>query len=219
MSEMKGLILKDWYLMSRQLKLMVVYVVVFVVIFSFTLDGMGAMTSFLSVVTFLLSINCFAYDEQVHFEKMVAAAPVRPITVVLSRYIASISLGLGASILIMSVNLLTALVRKSPDLSIGESLLYMAAGMGVAIVIVSILFPLIYKYGVNKSRLLMLILLGAPSLVFILLTSVLPEETLSSFTLPQGLVAALPVVLPGAGLVLLAVSIFLSKRIVANKQY
>ena len=81
---MKGLVYKDLSLIGRQGKFLFVYLLVFVLIFSAVGDGASTVTSFLSVVCFMLSINCFAYDEQCGFGKLVAASPLRPLRVALS---------------------------------------------------------------------------------------------------------------------------------------
>ena len=72
---MKGLFIKDWRLMSRQMKLMLVFVLVFVGMFSYTMEDSLALTGFYTVIFLMLSVNCFAYDETCHFDKLAAAAP------------------------------------------------------------------------------------------------------------------------------------------------
>ena len=86
---MKGLIYKDLSLIGRQGKFFIVYIVLMVAIFSGIGDGAASMSSFMAVVCFMLSINCFAYDEQNGFDKLVAASPLPPMQVVLSRYASS----------------------------------------------------------------------------------------------------------------------------------
>lgn len=75
---MKGLIYKDLSLIGRQGKFFIVYIVLMVAIFSGIGDGAASMSSFMAVVCFMLSINCFAYDEQNGFDKLVAASPLPP---------------------------------------------------------------------------------------------------------------------------------------------
>ena len=70
---MKGLIYKDLSLIGRQGKFFIVYIVLMVAIFSGIGDGAASMSSFMAVVCFMLSINCFAYDEQNGFDKLVAS--------------------------------------------------------------------------------------------------------------------------------------------------
>ena len=57
---MKGLFIKDWRLMSRQMKLMLVFVLVFVGMFSYTMEDSLALTGFYTVIFLMLSVNCFA---------------------------------------------------------------------------------------------------------------------------------------------------------------
>ena len=90
---MKGLFIKDWRLMSRQMKLMLVFVLVFVGMFSYTMEDSLALTGFYTVIFLMLSVNCFAYDETCHFDKLAAAAPIPKSRVVLTRYLAALAVG------------------------------------------------------------------------------------------------------------------------------
>ena len=101
---MKGLIYKDLSLIGRQGKFFIVYIVLMVAIFSGIGDGAASMSSFMAVVCFMLSINCFAYDEQNGFDKLVAASPLPPMQVVLSRYASSLLLGLLGCLLTAGVS-------------------------------------------------------------------------------------------------------------------
>ena len=143
MKKLKGLIIKDWILMSRQFKFMIVYILVFVGVFSFTSsEPTSFISSFLTVILFMLTINCFAYDVQAHFDKLLAASPISPFYTVLSRYLAGLSIGLIGSAIILLVNLITHLFRHTPSL---KPLEYILGGLCAAILLMSILFPLIWR--------------------------------------------------------------------------
>lgn len=70
-----GLMRKDWALMAKQLRLLAIYLVLMMIVFSSSWMEAPALNSMFSVLMFMMAINCFAYDEQVHFEKLVAASP------------------------------------------------------------------------------------------------------------------------------------------------
>ena len=87
---MKGLLYKDLALMGRQAKLMLLYILVFGVVFMGFMGNTSFALSFISLMMFMFSINCFAYDEQASFDKLTAAAPVPKRAVVLARYLSSL---------------------------------------------------------------------------------------------------------------------------------
>lgn len=219
MSEIVGLARKDWLLMSRKIKLLFLYILVMIVIFSMTMDDSSALAGFFTVLMFMMSINCFAYDEQVNFDKLAASSPILPIKVVLARYIAALSVGIGGSAVIMLVNYLVLVFRKSAEAQSEQMLEAFIGAVAVAAAIVSLFFPVFYKFGVNKSRIVMLLLFGIPALLFFTITSILPKNFFAGFTISEGLLSVLPYLI---AVVLIAVfigSIFLSTRILHHKEY
>ncbi len=68
---MKGLLYKDLTLAAQQLRLMVLYILLFGVVFIGLMDNTSFALSFVSLMMFMLSMNCFTYDEQVSYDKLV----------------------------------------------------------------------------------------------------------------------------------------------------
>lgn len=212
---MKGLVYKDLSLIGRQGKFLFVYLLVFVLIFSAVGDGASTVTSFLSVVCFMLSINCFAYDEQCGFGKLVAASPLRPLRVALSRYLSALVLGLGGCLLTAGVSSVVQLVKRQanfPDLA-------MSMGLAVCmdLLFMAVTFPLFFKFGVNKSRLLLLVIVAIPAALVAFLSTVAPES-LQRILTPERITW-----LVAGGIVLLVLlvvgSVFLSGKILEKKAY
>lgn len=219
MNEIKGLIHKDWRLMGRQLKLLLAYIVIFTVVFSMTLNNSGAMVSFFSVMLFFMAINCFAYDEQVNFGKLAAASPVPVRTLVLSRYASALLLGIGGSAVLTLVNFLVMRYHSPGEVSPGDALLSFAVSVAAALLLVSVMFPILYKFGVNKSRLLILLVFAVPSLLFLGFHALFPHASFSGFSLPDSFLAILPYLLAALLLLLLAGSVSLSAHILKTKEY
>ena len=217
-----GLMRKDWALMVKQLRLLAIYLALMMIIFSFTMDGTAALNSMFSVLMFMMAINCFAYDEQVHFEKLVAASPVPPLTVVLARYGVALTVGIGGSVVITLINLAAGFIRKAGSGVIEEALISLFASIGVALLLVSVLFPLFYKFGVNKSRIVMLMICAVPVLGILLVKTLLPEGMtggVGGLSVPPVLTSLLPWLIGVLILAGTAFSVFLSVRILKNKQY
>lgn len=143
---MKGLFIKDWRLMSRQMKLMLVFVLVFVGMFSYTMEDSLALTGFYTVIFLMLSVNCFAYDETCHFDKLAAAAPIPKSRVVLTRYLAALAVGAVGMVTIAAVHGGIQLFQGKPSADILGDLLVIAACSFAGIVFISILFPTFYKF-------------------------------------------------------------------------
>ena len=214
-NQIKGLVIKDWALMSRQLKLMLVYIVFFVGISSYWSDT-SFQSGFLSVILFMLTINCFAYDEQVNFEKLAAASPVSPFRIVLSRDISALTIGIAGSAAIMLGNLTVMLLRRTMGF---DGIKYGLAGLGVSLFILSLAFPLVFKFGVNRSRIIILLVSGIPIPVFILLSKFLPRDFLFRLLINRTLIYLLPFIFVVVVLAALAISVAISVRIFKNKEF
>ena len=215
---MTGLFIKDWRLMSRQMKLMLVFVLVFVGMFSYTMEDSLALTGFYTVIFLMLSVNCFAYDETCHFDKLAAAAPIPKSRVVLTRYLAALAVGAVGMVTIAAVHGGIQLFQGKPSADILGDLLVIAACSFAGIVFISILFPIFYKFGVNKSRLIMILAFAIPSALVGAGMALLGESGVTLRFSPVFL-RSLPFLLIAIVLLGLWLSVSISTRILENKEY
>lgn len=212
---MKGLIYKDLALIGSQGKFFIVYLLAFNVLFSFLGDGSG-IGSFAVLICFMLSINCFAYDEQCRFDKLAAASPIPAGQVVLARYLSSMILGVFGCVLTVGVGSVIQLIRGQH--AFFELLATLGVAVCLSLLFMTLLFPLFYKFGVNKSRILMLIVCVVPAFAFPLLAEWFPGiwDFLEISPALWPIWSWMAVV----GLILLLfASIALSRLIVKHKQY
>lgn len=216
---MKGLFFKDWRLMGRQVKFMLLFILVFLVIFSATVDDVQFLSGLYTMIFVFLSINCFAYDEMCQFDKFVACTPMPLSKVVLTRYLSALSAGGAGVLLIGCVQSVILLIKKGEPASIVSNLLLLLVYFGVAVLMMSIMFPLLYKFGTNRSRLIMLLVFAVPVLLFMAATRLLPADTLSNLTLPESFLRTLPFFLVAILLLILWLSISISIRICQHKEY
>ena len=216
MKTVRSLFVKDWMVLNRQLLFMLIYIVVFVGLFAANDDG-GFLTGIFSALVVLLAINCFAYDEQAHVDKLLAASPAAAWQVVLSRYLTSLSLGLLGTGFITGLQAAIYAVRSEPE-RIPSTLTVAAASLGVGALCAAVMFPLFYKFGVNTGRIVLILACAIPAAVSGGISAVMqsPDQPLS---LTPAVLSALPWVLALLVIMALAVSFTCSVHIVKNKQY
>lgn len=218
---MKGLIYKDLMLLGKQAKLLLVIVIGLTCFWTWTGDTVTAGFSFSAVIVFMLSMNCFAYDELAGYDKLVASSPVPRNRVVLARYLSSLLVWAGTTA-ISVICMLAVLLIKNKALS-SEQLSQMGVSipmvLALVVVLMSVLFPIFYKFGINKSRLVLMLVcaLGAALLVGVISLFSDNQITLPAFTgwnrvlLPLLAVAVLALIL--------SVSYSLCVRILEKKEY
>ena len=142
---MKGLIIKDLTVLKSSIKTVFIIVVLFA--FMGIKSGSAYMTTFASVYAAILPMTCMAYDERSRFNRYAVAMPISPRDIALSKYITGLILAAAAT----AIALVIALFTKAP---IGET----AAGcMLIPAFYHTLMLPVMFKFGVEKSRLMVLI--------------------------------------------------------------
>lgn len=96
----------------------------------------------------MLPLTCIATYEKSHFDRYVMTAPLGRTEAALSHYVFAIICELALSLIgfILSIAL---------GMSVMEALFSSAACFCVGVVMVSVLLPVIYKFGTEKARLTM----------------------------------------------------------------
>ena len=216
---MKGLFIKDWRLMSRQARLMLVFVLVFLVLFSATLDNTQFLSGLYTMIFVFLPMNCFAYDEMCQFDKFAACSPLPVSKIVLTRYLTALSAGGLGILLIGAVQSGIMLFRKAPVQEILSGLLLLLVYSGIAVAMIAVMFPLLYKFGTNRSRLIILLVFFVPVMLVFAAVKLLPAGTLEGIALPPSFLQTLPYFLAAILLLGLWLSISLSIRICKSKEY
>lgn len=206
---MTGLILKDLLALRRYLKTLALFVAFFAVI-SYSLDGTGFIMTMVAVPFAMLPVTSFAYDQQARWEWFAQTLPASRRDIVAGKYVLSIVCTALGTILGIALAVVTGLLKDAPpdpgDLAFAGGFIF-AAGL----VFLSVLIPLIYKFGVEKGRILLLLVMGAVAL-FAAAEDRPGLHRLAALSPGAMLVAALA----GAAAVM-AVSFFISKAIYESR--
>lgn len=147
---MKGLILKDLYTMVKQLKIFLLMIIIFACI-----PGEFSISSFAIVYAALLPITALAYDERSKWNQLAAMMPYSVKSIVWSKYIFGYIMIGGTFAISVASQLVVAFVTKS---TLGEQAMELLLIVCIAIVLLSINMPLMFKFGVEKGRIAFIIL-------------------------------------------------------------
>ena len=217
---MKGLLYKDLALMGRQAKLMLLYILVFGVVFMGFMGNTSFALSFISLMMFMFSINCFAYDEQASFDKLTAAAPVPKRAVVLARYLSSLIIWIAGTAGIALVGFVAQVVKAGgalPDWS-GEWPT-LVASFALVLLFMAVLFPILYRFGSTKSRLVLILVCCVPVFAVGAVIGVIQDGQTTLPALPPAFLSTLPYFAAAILLLGLLLSFSLSVRILERKEY
>ena len=141
---MKGIVIKDPLTLKSSMKTVVLIVILVGVMGA--KSGSAYMSTFASVYAAILPMTCMAFDERSRFNRYAVIMPVNLRDIVLSKYVVGLILAVAATAVA------TAMTALSGG-SIGETV---AASIAIPMVYHSLLLPLMFKFGVEKSRIIIL---------------------------------------------------------------
>ncbi|MEG0803538.1 MAG: ABC-2 transporter permease [Pygmaiobacter sp.] len=208
---MRGLLLKDLLNLTKYMR-QLFFIVVMITLLS---SVGGSSISFLSTYTVLLCVmivlSSMSYDDFARWDTYALTMPLSRRTLVASKYLLGLLMAAVGSVISLMLSCLVGVFSKAaaPD----ETLLVIGATACICLVLLAVLLPLLYKFGVEKSRMMLLGVLMVPAIGILLLAKF-------GFSAPsEAVLLAMLIGLPFVALGSLAVSFFISVAIVTKKEY
>lgn len=182
---MKGLLIKDSYILLREAKVFLLIVVMFCIIRN------GFTQGFAIMYASMLPFTALSYDEQAKWDYLAEMMPYRRRDLVLSKYIIGILATLIVGVL-QTVSTLAAQVFR-PDGLLTDHLVSILIYVCCGLLLMAVNLPVLFKLGSEKGR-----------MVYLLITVCVAVAVVSSVTVDAPIWNLPFVVYPVAG-VLLAV--------------
>lgn len=167
---MKGLLLKDFCILKKQIKLMVVFVIFYAIwaVAAKMPTMMGTMVILLSI---MMPISSMTYDEAGQWYRYAFSLPIPRRTLVLSKYVLGFLVSLGGLVVSAIGNIIILALTNGENAL--ESWLTIIGFLELGVIFLSIIIPILFKYGVEKGRLFIVVIAVIPSLLVALLGSTL----------------------------------------------
>lgn len=203
---MIGLILKDIYNLKKQSKIYLI-LLVFYFFMGMANRSISMFGTMLSVLAAMLPVTAMAYDEKNNWERYALTMPLSRKDMVLSRYI----LGLLFAFIAFIISMASSVFLSNE--SFVESVAVNVDTLCFVLLLMAIIFPILFKFGIEKGRILMILILFAPSMIILFLSNYgiqLPdEETIKPFLYYS----------PIAVIIIFILSLFLSISIYNKKEF
>lgn len=215
---MRGLLLMDFKFLKRQTKfLIIVGLLVFVFLFNKDMSSFGV--SYATMLFGIFAVNSIYYDEANNGNVFLFTLPFSRKEYVFSKYLFGMIMGGGAWILSNLIGI-GYLSMVNTGVNIAEWFAINVVYLILLLVMLSFMFPIQFKFGMEKSRLVMIILFV---LVFMLMNLLTGDDYMDQLNEGMAFLERInPVVLFGGALVAVlaftGVSVVLSMRIVEKKQ-
>ena len=206
---MKGLLIKDLLVLRKYARTLLL-IFLFYMFFSFFTND----TSFFSGMTVMFftisTITSFSYDDLAKWNRYARSLPLTKKEIVASKYLLALILAVTGTVLPMVFSLLFISVFGGKT-GAAEQLMISYALFAVAVVFMCVMLPFLFKYGVEKSRVILFGVFLIPFIIgFAMVKLNMPMPTEDQFMF---LLKLSPVLL----ILLSSVSFITSCRIYQNK--
>ena len=207
---MKGLLLKDLYMMKTYCKSFLLIAVAFTLL-SFV-EGENLFFIFYPCMFCgMIPVNLLAYDERSKWLQYSATMPYTKRQIVGSKYI----IGLGVQLAMLLITGIAQAIRLSINgtFRLDEYIVLMLLLFVMASITSSVPLPFVFKYGTEKGRMSYYIMIGITCAVSVAASGLFSENTPMSLLTSGTLVVMCPV-----GIVIYALSWYLSFVFYRNRE-
>lgn len=150
---MKGLLLKDWYQVKTNMRMMYLTVLAVLAIWILSTSGdSGFAVDYSAVFLGILPVNLLTYDQSVGWVEYGRTLPVSKKTLVAEKYLIGLFCAAAAVVIGgLFVTVIPLRTGTAPD----KDVLSLLAGSVCAILLINgISLPLLYRFGAEKARMI-----------------------------------------------------------------
>lgn len=191
---MKGLLIKELLYLKQYFRVFIGLIVFFMLIALFN-HNLSAMASMIVTLPLIISINSYSADAMNRWAEFSVCFPFTRKKLVQVKYIFMLLLTVLITGLVVIIGFICHCFIA---FDVSEFIINLFALFCTSLILLSILAPLIYKYGIEKSRYLLMIIVMIPFLLIILFGSYLeqPGSVLIQLTsIPPAFLISIPILL------------------------
>ena len=187
---MKGLLLKDWYMMKKYCRAYLLIAVVFIAVSLFSNDNMF-FVFYPCLLCGMIPVNLLGYDERSRWMQYSGTLPYTKTQIVSGKYL--IGLLSQITILVATGVAQAAKMLIAHNFELGDFAVLMLLMLIVSTLTSSICLPFVFKLGVEKGRTAYYIMIGFVCGASVLASSILRRQLISEIN-PNLILALVAVV-------------------------
>lgn len=207
---MSGLVYKDLMVMKKTL---LIYVIIgaFYGYLDISNGRTGMMFAMLLITSTMVPISAIAYDERSKWDKIVNTMPLSRKEIVLSKYVLAILLTAISSVIIFAFYMLV------PEMPLEEKAVTTAVMAMMAMLYQAALMPVMFKFGSEKGRTMMLAILFVPAVLIFAIGEMNIIDVNAAISFLERNEAMIPYLMVGFVLAIYSLSMALSVKIYEKK--
>jgi len=202
---MKGLMIKDAYTLVKQMKVFLIMLVVFACIPGYSVS------SFAVIYASMLPMTSIAYDERSRWDRLAAMMPYSARDIIMSKYVLGYILTGIAALLSLAAQAVASVFSSSAFGT--EYVISILLVLCCAVIIQSAELPIIFRFGVEKGRLSLIIL----TVVIVIVIMSFGGGLVRHFAHMGMNVSFMTAACITAALVINVISVFISQKAYAKK--
>lgn len=210
---MVGLMKKDFLLIKANIKSMII---IFIVFFIFAFQGTFDIAFIVPIIGIMLFISTFSYDDFNNWNSYAVTLPNGRKNVVRAKYVASIILAVALGTLCLVISMAISYVRTN-NINFDDTLSLLMGTILSSVIIISLLYPIMFKYGATNGRIIMFIMIFGIAGIGVMLEKFIDMTFLINMIneLDNYMFIAVPVI----SIILLGISYLISSKIYINKEF
>ncbi len=217
---MKGLLIKDFKLMKGQKNFFLVIVVISLIMI-ITSPGTSFPIGFLGFAGSLFSLSSISYDEFDNGNAFLFSLPITRKGYVQEKYVFGLILGITSLLLGTLMSLIAIIITEAGDFN--EVLMTAGTLLPIILIILSIMLPLILKFGGEKGRIAIIGVMGFIAVVGLLFTKIAEFMKIDLYSFFRNLPHFEPqiyiILFLLLSVIVLAISYFISFVIMKKKEF
>lgn len=177
---MKSLVLKDLYTVLHNSKAFLVMIVAMGFFLSFTSESSGGFyTIFCCIMCAMLVVTTFSFDNLCNWEPYAMILPITRRDVVKGKFALLLLVSAAGALVGFALSVLTNIVLPGQTLDLKEQAFYLLPGFSIALFMGSLSIPLIFKFGAEKARLLLMASFALPAVALVLILRAMEKAGIS----------------------------------------
>ena len=212
---MIGFIKKDLLTLKQNIKL---YAVIFIIYIALAFYGKMSLMIVLPIFSVVMMFNTFVYDDYNKWNSYAATLPNGKRNVVVSKYLTSLILIAILSIIVIITSSIFSFFTNGNiiDMSVFQELIYTAIA---TMVVNAIMYPLIFKFGIERARTIIFVLV----MVFAFIGSAVTSYFSSNYLKFEKIITLFKnyyrIIAIAVILILFVSSYLISRKIFAKKEF
>lgn len=212
---MSGLLVKEYYTLRRYLKQYILLFILFGAL-SVYLDSAIYFQAMVTMSMCMLVFTGMSYDSVAGWDKYVLTMPVSRKDVVRSKYLSCVIYAFSAIVVSTVFSIIINSIHPMEDGGLMLMVSMAATLLCLEFIIYSILLPMIFKLGVEKTRILMVAVIMIPVFAILSIAESVPESVLDFIEQHVAIFGAAGVII---SVLIYFISYFISVSIFSKKEF